>query len=57
MAFLNCDCYECIHNKDGACGSDYVSVSRITSNEFRNGKRISYPACGDYKEVEEYESL
>ena len=44
MTTISCYC-DCIHNKDGWCNKDYISVSdeEMTASGF-------YPICQDYVE-------
>lgn len=43
-----CDDYDCAHNQEGACRNNDV-VIEMKFGEFRDGNRICYHDCRDYK--------
>lgn len=45
-----CEEYTCLHYSGGICGKSDISVHIKTTGEFKNGDRVTYPVCRDYKE-------
>lgn len=55
MDFLQaCDAEYCVYNRDRFCGRETpASIGYKSSGEFRNGERVVYAVCEDYKELED----
>lgn len=54
MFIESCGIEECAYNRDGRCGKETLaSIGYKSSGEFRNGERVIYAVCEDYKEIGE----
>ena len=54
MDFHDFSAEYCAYNRNGRCGKETLaSIGYKSSGEFRNGERVVYAVCEDYKEIGE----